>query len=36
LIGFTIVQFSINLPLVLLLFWILGTTLTYHAPIIPH
>jgi short-chain fatty acids transporter len=36
LIGFTFVQFAINLPLVLALLWILGTTLNYHPPVIPH
>jgi short-chain fatty acids transporter len=36
LIGFTVVQFAINLPLVLALLWILGTTLSYHPPVIPH
>jgi short-chain fatty acids transporter len=35
LIGFTFVQFAINLPLVLALLWILGATLTYHPPAIP-
>lgn len=35
LIGFTFVQFLVNLPLVLLLLWILGATLTYHPPVIP-
>jgi short-chain fatty acids transporter len=35
LIGFTFVQFVINLPLVLVLLWVLGTTLTYQAPM-PH
>jgi short-chain fatty acids transporter len=35
LIGFTFVQFAVNFPLVLLLFWLLGMTLTYHAPAIP-
>jgi short-chain fatty acids transporter len=35
LIGFTFIQFVINLPLVLFLLWILGATLTYHAPVIP-
>jgi short-chain fatty acids transporter len=34
-IGFTFVQFAVNLPLVLALLWILGATLTYHAPVIP-
>jgi short-chain fatty acids transporter len=33
LIGFTMIQFMINLPLVLFLLWLLGTTLTYHPPI---
>ena len=33
LIGFTFVQFMINLPLVLVLLWLLGTTLTYHPPL---
>jgi short-chain fatty acids transporter len=36
LVGFTFVQFVINLPLVLALLWILGATLTYHPPVIPH
>ena len=36
LIGFTVVQFAINLPLVLLLFWALGATLPYLAPLAPH
>jgi short-chain fatty acids transporter len=36
LIGFTVVQFAINLPLVLLLLWALGSTLPYHAPLAPH
>jgi len=35
LIGFTFVQFAISLPLVLGLLWVLGTTLTYHAPVFP-
>lgn len=35
LIGFTFVQFAINLPLVLALLWILGTTLVYHPPVMP-
>lgn len=33
LIGFTFVQFIINFPLVLLLLWLLGMTLTYHPPL---
>jgi short-chain fatty acids transporter len=36
LIGFTFVQFMVGLPLVLALLWILGTTLGYQAPVIPH
>jgi short-chain fatty acids transporter len=36
LIGFTFVQFMINLPLVLFLLWLLGMTLTYHPPLIAH
>jgi len=35
LMGFTVVQFIVNLPLVLLLLWVLGLTLHYHAPLIP-
>ncbi|HEX4153592.1 MAG TPA: TIGR00366 family protein [Steroidobacteraceae bacterium] len=35
LIGFTFVQFAINLPLVLALLWILGSTLGYHPPVVP-
>ncbi len=35
LIGFTVVQFAINLPLVLILLWVLGATLPYHPPIAP-
>jgi short-chain fatty acids transporter len=31
-IGFSFVQFMINLPLVLGLLWLLGATLTYHPP----
>ncbi|MGO9036573.1 MAG: short-chain fatty acid transporter [Steroidobacteraceae bacterium] len=33
LIGFTFIQFAINFPLVLGLLWLLGMTLTYHAPV---
>jgi short-chain fatty acids transporter len=36
LIGFTVVQFAINLPLVLVLLWALGATLPYHPPAAPH
>jgi short-chain fatty acids transporter len=34
LIGFTFVQFVINLPLVLALLWVLGSTLDYQPPVI--
>jgi short-chain fatty acids transporter len=34
-IGFTCTQFLIHLPLVLLMVWLLGMTLTYHPPIMP-
>jgi hypothetical protein len=30
------VQCAINLPLVLLLLWVLGATLPYHPPLAPH
>jgi short-chain fatty acids transporter len=36
LIGFTFVQFAVKLPLVLALLWILGATLEYHPPVMPH
>jgi short-chain fatty acids transporter len=36
LIGFTFVQFMINLPLVMALLWILGATLSYHPPVMPN
>jgi short-chain fatty acids transporter len=32
LMGFTVVQFIVNLPLVLFMLWALGATLSYHAP----
>jgi short-chain fatty acids transporter len=35
LIGYTFVQFLIHVPLVLLLLWWLGSTLTYHPPVAP-
>ena len=35
LIGFTFVQFLVNMPIVLLLLWLLGMTLTYHPPVMP-
>jgi short-chain fatty acids transporter len=33
LIGFTFVQFAVNLPMVLVLLWLLGMTLNYHPPL---
>jgi len=35
LIGYTFVQFIVHVPIVLLLLWLFGTTLSYHAPITP-
>jgi len=35
LIGFTFVHLIVNLPVVLILVWLLGMTLTYHPPIMP-
>ena len=35
LIGFTALQFAVNLPLVLFLLWALGMTLSYHPPVVP-
>ncbi|MGD9842045.1 MAG: short-chain fatty acid transporter [Steroidobacteraceae bacterium] len=35
LIGYTFVQFIVHVPLVLLLLWILGRTLTYISPVMP-
>jgi short-chain fatty acids transporter len=35
LIGFTVIQFVINLPLVLALLWVFGATLPYHPPVAP-
>ncbi len=35
LIGFTFVQLIVNLPIVLILLWLLGMTLTYHPPAMP-
>jgi len=35
LVGFTFVQFAVNLPLVLALLWLLGATLTYQPPHAP-
>jgi short-chain fatty acids transporter len=33
LVGFTIAQFAVLAPLVLVLLWLLGQTLAYHPPI---
>jgi short-chain fatty acids transporter len=35
LIGFTFLQFAVHLPVVLVLLWLLGLTLQYHAPVMP-
>ena len=35
LVGFTFVQFLVNFPIVLILLWLLGMTLTYHPPVMP-
>ena len=35
LIGFTCTQFLVNVPLVLVMVWVLGTSLHYHPPILP-
>jgi len=34
-VGFTFLQLIVHVPLVLFLLWILGGTLTYHAPVMP-
>jgi short-chain fatty acids transporter len=34
-VGFTIVQFIVHVPIVLLLLWLLGMTLEYHPPVSP-
>lgn len=34
-IGFTIVQFAVHVPLVLFLLWLLGLTLEYSPPVMP-
>ena len=34
-VGFTFVQLTVHLPLVLFLLWALGLALTYHAPVMP-
>jgi short-chain fatty acids transporter len=35
LVGFTLMQLAILAPLVLVLLWLLGRTLSYHAPMLP-
>jgi short-chain fatty acids transporter len=35
LIGFSFVQLLVHTPLVLVLLWALGTTLTYTPPVMP-
>jgi short-chain fatty acids transporter len=34
-VGFTFLQLLVHVPLVLFLLWVFGTTLTYHAPVMP-
>jgi short-chain fatty acids transporter len=34
-VGFTFVQLIVHVPLVLILLWLFGSTLTYHAPVMP-
>jgi short-chain fatty acids transporter len=34
-VGFTVVQFIVHVPLVLFLLWALGLTLEYHPPVMP-
>jgi short-chain fatty acids transporter len=35
LVGFTLMQLAILAPLILVLLWLLGRTLSYHAPMLP-
>ena len=35
LVGFTLMQLAILAPLILVLLWLLGRTLSYHAPMVP-
>jgi short-chain fatty acids transporter len=35
LVGFSFMQFVVHVPLVLLLLWLLGTTIPYHPPVMP-
>jgi short-chain fatty acids transporter len=34
-VGFTMVQLVVHVPLVLFLLWLFGLTLRYQAPVIP-
>ena len=34
-VGFTFLQLLVHVPLVLFLLWLFGTTLAYHAPVVP-
>jgi short-chain fatty acids transporter len=34
-IGFTMIQFIVHVPLVLLMLWAFGLTLEYHPPVMP-
>lgn len=34
-VGFTVVQFIVHVPLVLFLLWLFGLTLDYHPPVMP-
>jgi len=34
-VGFTFVQLVVHVPLVLIMLWLFGTTLTWHAPVVP-
>jgi short-chain fatty acids transporter len=34
-VGFTVVQFLVHTPVVLLLLWLLGLTLSYSPPVMP-
>ena len=34
-VGFSVMQLAVHLPVVLFLLWLLGSTLTYHLPVMP-
>jgi short-chain fatty acids transporter len=34
-VGFTFVQLIVHVPLVLVLLWLFGSTLAWHAPVMP-